>query len=227
MDPEILYENCAPFRGMGKEEIAQARSAMREQVRSFEKGEVVLLAGVRGAKMGLVLMGSVTVEKSDFLGNRSILSHIGPGEVFAETYACLPDAEVLVDVTANEDCRVAFFEVAPSLRQPERPQKERWAQIFFRNLLMISMRKNLQLSARNFHTSPKSARGRIASYLETMAVRTQSREFTIPFDRQQMADYLNLDRTALSKELGRMKREGLIDFHKNRFRLAGGQEELR
>ena len=94
-----------------------------------------------------------------------------------------------------------------------------WAFQLFRNLLTISARKNLALSGRSFHTAPKTARGRIMAYLNTVSLQTHSRAFAIPFDRQQMADYLNLDRTALSKELGKMRNEGLIAFRKNRFEI--------
>nr|MCR5160557.1 helix-turn-helix domain-containing protein [Lachnospiraceae bacterium] len=88
-----------------------------------------------------------------------------------------------------------------------------------RNLLLISSRKNLTLSGRAFHTAPKTIRGRIMAYLDTMSLQERSREFDIPFDRQQMADYLNVERTALSKELGKMKRDGMIAFNRNHFRI--------
>ena len=83
----------------------------------------------------------------------------------------------------------------------------------------VSVQKNLILVGRSYHTSPKKIRGRVMAFLNSASLQHGSREFEIPFDRQQMADYLNLERTALSKELGRMKKEGLIDYHKNRFRI--------
>lgn len=90
---------------------------------------------------------------------------------------------------------------------------------FISNLLVLSTHKNLALSGRSFHTSPKTIRGRVMSYLNAVSIKKHSNQFTIPFDRQQLADYLNLDRTALSKELGKMKRDGLIDYHKNFFSI--------
>ena len=89
---------------------------------------------------------------------------------------------------------------------------------------MISMQKNLALSGRSFHISHKTVRGRVMSYLNSESIRKGRTTFAIPFNRQQMADYLNLDRTALSKELGRMKREGLIDFNKNHFQIKEHME---
>ena len=85
--------------------------------------------------------------------------------------------------------------------------------------MFISIHKNMILSQRSFHTSPKSARGRVCAYLNSIAMKTRRTEFDIPFDRQHMADYLNLDRTALSKELCRMRDDGLITFRKSHFKI--------
>ena len=164
--------------------------------------------------MGLVRTGSVTVESNDMWGNRTILGNIGPGQVFAETYALLPTEPLLVDVTANEDCRVLFF-CMDKLSQVEAA----WSGQFLTNLLTISAHKNLHLSGRSFHTSPKTIRSRVFSYLNSVSLKTGKREFDIPFDRQQLADYLNVERTALSKELGKMQTDGYFTVRKNHFVL--------
>ena len=161
----------------------------------------------------MVLSGSVTVESTDVWGNRTILALLNAGEFFAEVYALLGEV-LLVDVRAVEDCRILFLR-PDSIEKNFNP----WAVKLFRNLLTISARKNLTLSGRSFHTAPKTVRGRVMAYLNTMSLQTGSRIFSIPFNRQQMADYLNLDRTALSKELGKMREEGLIAFRKNRFEI--------
>ena len=96
-----------------------------------------------------------------------------------------------------------------------------WMMKFLRNLLNVSAHKNLTLSGRSFHTAPKTIRGRVMSYLNAVSLRKHTSEFDIPFDRQQLSDYLNLDRSALSKELGKMQREGLITVRKNHFILHG------
>ena len=139
------------------------------------------------------------------------------GGFFAETYAWLCDEVVLVDVVANEECRILFLTVA--ILRGLSLAREPWAAKLTANLLSISAQKNLALTGRSFHTAPKSARARIMAYLNTVALQMQSREFDIPFDRQQLADYLNLERSAMSKELGRMRDEGLIRTRKNHFTL--------
>ena len=202
------------FRDMEREEIGAALDALRAKEAAYKKGSVVLRAGEATDRMGMVLAGRVTVESVDVWGNRTILALLGEGQFFAEAYALIPDAVLLVDVWAVEDSRILFL-CPGGVERTDAP----WAARLFRNLLTISARKNLALSGRSFHTAPKTARGRIMAYLNTVSLQTHSRTFTIPFDRQQMADYLNLDRTALSRELGNMRDEGLIAFRKNRFEI--------
>lgn len=150
----------------------------------------------------------VTVESNDLWGNRTILSLVGEGGFFAETYALLKNEVMLVDAVASEDNEILFLQTG--LLNTLNAAKHIWLPKLTSNLLTISAHKNLTLSGRSFHTAPKSARGRIMAYLNTVALQKRSSEFDIPFDRQQMADYLNLDRSALSKELGKMRREGII-----------------
>ena len=202
------------FRGMTEEEIRDCLEALSCRVQRFEKGSILLHAGQTTRRMGIVRSGSVTIESADQWGNLTILSHVGRNGFFAETYALLEDSVMLVDVRANEDCEVMFLDVS-SLRQG--PSDTSWRSRIIANLLTISAQKNRTLSSRIFHTSSKSVRGRILSYLNTVSIQRGSRKFDIPFDRQQLADYLNVDRTALSKELGRMQKEGLIRFRKNHF----------
>lgn len=207
------------FRQMTDQEVGDALHSLQAKEKSYKKDQIILHAGDRTKRMGLVLTGSITIESNDLWGNRTILSLVENGQFFAETYALLPDEVLLVDVRANEDSRILFlttgslFSILPA---------STWKEKLTKNLLLISAHKNLALSGRSFHTSPKSARGRILSYLNTIALQKHSSEFDIPFDRQQLADYLNLERTNMSKELTRMKNDGIIECRKNHFRLVHG-----
>lgn len=214
MNIEFL-QKTAIFRGMKESELLAALDAFQAVEREYDKDEIILLAGSVTENMGLVLSGSVTIEVSDLWGNRTILNHIAKGQFFAETYALLEKQPMLVDVVANENCRIMFFKIG-SLNQIQ-SDMALWKVKLIGNMLTISAQKNLHLSGRSFHTSPKSVRGRIMAYLNTVSLQTHTNEFDIPFDRQQLADYLNLDRTALSKELGKMRKEEIIDFRKNHF----------
>lgn len=203
------------FQGMSAEEIASALVALYAEEKSYDKGQILLHAGSPTDRMGLVLEGSVTIESNDIWGNRTILSHVGQSHFFAETYALLVDEPLLVDVVANENSRILFLRIGNIHMLTDNPAS--WAVRMTANLLTISSYKNLHLSGRSFHISPKTVRGRVMAYLNTVSLQKQSKEFDIPFDRQQLADYLNLERTALSKELGRMQKEGLIRTRKSHF----------
>lgn len=210
MDSSALTNNML-FRGMDGKEIESALKLLEAREREYNKGDVILHAGDKTLQMGLVLTGSVTVESNDMWGNRTILSHVGRGQFFAETYALLREP-LLVDVTANEDCRILFLRM-----KTLDGDHGNWTAKLLSNLLMVSAHKNLHLSGRSFHTSPKSIRGRVMSYLNSVSIQTGKSEFDIPFDRQQLADYLNVERTALSKELGKMQKDGYFTVRKNHF----------
>lgn len=205
------------FAGMNEEERLAAYASMDVKEREYGKGEAIFRAGTKTKRMGMILSGSVTIESNDMWGNRTILSYVGAGQFFAETYAYLQDAPMLVDMTANEDCQVALLSLEVVTHREA--GAEAWHIKLLTNLLTVAARKNLILSGRSFHTAPKTIRGRVLSYLNSMSLQKKSTDFDIPFDRQQLADYLNLERSALSKELGKMQREGVIKCRKNHFRL--------
>lgn len=203
------------FHGMDDIEIENSLKELNASKKNYKKRDTILHAGNRTDHICLVLSGSVTIENNDIWGNRTILSNISAGDFFAETYAILTPEPMLVDAVANEDSSILFLDFRKLVKHSDPLTVSQ--QKLLRNLLLLSSRKNLMLSDRSFHTSPKSVRGRVMAYLNSVSFKTGSREFDIPFDRQQMADYLNLERTALSKELGRMKNEGLIEYKKNHF----------
>lgn len=216
MDTAFLGKTTI-FKGMNENEIKKALSALRAAEKGYKKGSVIMHAGSVTDRMGLVLEGSVTIESNDIWGNRTILSHVGRGQFFAETYALLKNEAMMVDAVANENCRILFLRTGSLYEQDH--ADEIWRNKLTSNILAISLQKNLLLSARSFHTSPKTIRGRIMAYLNTVSLKKNSKDFDIPFDRQQLADYLNVERTALSKELGKMRDGGIISFRKNHFAI--------
>lgn len=216
MEDPVLYQSPL-FQGTTPEETGEMLACLGAERRSFEKGAVLYHTGDTVEFLGLVLRGSVQIESNDAWGRRSILDSVGPGQVFAETYACLPEEPLMVDVVAAESCEVLFLNMARLLRTCSNSCAHHARLV--QNLLALTARKNLTLSRRMFHTAPKTIRGRLLSYLSFQADRQGSRRFAIPFDRQQLADYLGVDRSALSSELGRMRDEGLIAFRRNVFEL--------
>ncbi len=205
------------FRGCSEEEIHSLLECMQARTEEFQKGSTIYRVGDRVSSIGLVLSGSVYIENDDVWGNKSILDTVQPGQVFAESYACVPGAVLMINVVAAENCRVLFMDVGRMLKVCGSGCTFHSALI--RNLLETASQKNLNLSWRIFHTGSKTIRGRLLSYLSYQASSRGSREFDIPFNRQQLADYLGVDRSAMSAELGKMQREGLIKFKKSHFVL--------
>lgn len=207
------------FAGLNEKQVDFALEQLRARKREFPKGSFVFHAGKQTREFGLVLYGRVQIESCDFWGNRTILDSLGAGQVFAETYA-LTGTPMMVDAVAVEKSTVLLLSATEIFRGRGFGTAEtRCLARITQNLLAVSAEKNLRLSRRIFCTSPRTIRGRLLSYLSQCAAVAQKNKFDIPFDRQQLADYLNVDRSALSTELGKMRADGLLDFWKNHFRL--------
>ena len=205
------------FSGIKPEEIKDALDCLSGYGKSFKKGEIIYRTGQTVTDMGLVEEGSVNITVNLYWGSSIILGNIEKGEIFAETYAAVSGKEMLCDAVAAEDCRVLFINVGKLLNVCKSACG--FHQKIIHNLLRISAMKNLNLSARMLHTAPKTIRGRLISYFSQMAAETGSREFTIPFSRQGLADYIGVDRSALSAELSKMQKDGILTYRKNEFKL--------
>lgn len=205
------------FQGNTADEIKNILECIRAEEKNYRKDEVILRMGDAAESLGMVISGSVLIENDDAWGNRSILDRIGKGHIFAETYACVPGEKLMVNVVAAESATILFLNMGRMLQicSDANGSQSR----LLRNLLMVFAQKNLNLSRRIFHTSSKSIRGRLLSFLSYQAVQTGKREFDIAFNRQQLADYLGVDRSALSNELSKMQRDGLIRVERNHFRI--------
>lgn len=210
------------FQDMNEKEIEDALTTLSAFEKKYKKNSTIFHAGKITDSMGLVVAGSVIIESNDIWGNRTILSHIGKGDFFAETYALLDQKPMLVDVKANEECHILFIRL--NMLKQLHSLKSSWAVKILKNLLRISLYKNLTLSSRSFHTSPKTIRGRVLAYLNSIALEQGKKEFDIPFNRQQLADYLNIERTSLSKELGKMQRDDIISVKGNHFKIHFSQD---
>lgn len=211
-----MYRTLRLFKGIDETEWNDLKTSSCLRMRSYDKNELVLHQGDTTSETGIVISGGVNIENIDIWGNKSLLSKVSSGHVFAETYAFTGEP-LMVDVTACEKSSILFLNLVKLTNLPL--SKKSWAEKISNNMLLISMQKNRILSDRIFCTSPKTIRDRLLIYFSYEARKAGSQEFTISYDRQQLADYLNVERTALSKELGKMRNENLIEFHKNHFKL--------
>lgn len=204
------------FKDISTNQINHVLKCLNSRTAVFDKGEVIFSVGDKISEIGLVIYGSVLIEHNDLWGNRSILGIFKEGSIFAESFAYVNET-LKVDVIAAEDTEVLFLDAQSVITTCKNA-------CFFHtqlihNLLSISSNNNILLSERILNTSSKTIRGRIITYLSQEAYRNSSNVFTIPLNRQELADYLNVDRSALSNELGKMRDEGLLSFYKNKFEI--------
>lgn len=205
------------FSGISEEEIEKMLHCLEVRPETFQKDEYILRAGDRVEAFGLVITGKVLIIQEDFWGNRNILAAVGAGHCFAETFACSPGAVLNVSVMAQTNVQVLFLNVKRILTTC--PSTCSHHSRMIRNLLSELAEKNLRLNEKITHLGQRSRRAKILSYLSAEAQRHGSAEFDIAFSRQQLADYLSVDRSGLSMELSRMQEEGLLEYRKNHFVL--------
>ena len=213
----FFLANTPLFHGIREDEIKDLLSCLNAREKTYKKDETILRAGDTVSQIGLVEDGSVNIVVNFYWGNSNIFGHVEKGSIFAENYAAVPGKELICDVVAVEDSRVVFFDM--NKLESTCGNSCAFHNRLIHNLLKISAQKNLGLSSRMMHIAPKSLRERLLSYLSEQAMEHGSAHFTIPFDRQQLADYLGVDRSAMSNELSKMQKDGLIAYRKNEFTL--------
>ena len=152
-----------------------------------------------------------------YWGNSIIFGHVGKGDIFAENYAAIPGKELVCDVITCEKSKIIFLNMRNILTTCQRGCD--YHKRIIQNMLRISAQKNLNMSSRMMHTASKSLRERLLSYFSEQALEHGSSHFTIPFNRQQLAEYLGVNRSAMSNELSKMRDDGLLTYNKNEFTL--------
>ena len=212
----ILHQSGL-FAGVQAGELTAMLGCLSPRIAEYKKEEFIFAAGESTDSFALVLQGSVHIIQEDFWGNRNILNAVSPGGAFAESFAATPGRPMNVSVLAATDCRVMFLNLRRVLTTC--PSSCGHHRQIIENLLAKLAEKNQQLSEKLSHMSKRSTREKLLSYLSAEAVRRGSSMFEIPFNRQQLADYLRVDRSALSAELGKLQREGLLDFHRSTFKI--------
>ena len=205
------------FAGVSRGELEAMLVCLGARTAHYARGSEILRTGEQIRCLGLVLSGTVHVLREDFWGNRNILTAAGPGEVFGESYACLPEKTTPIRASAAEPAEVLLLEVRRVLTTC--PSACAFHARVIRNLLEVLAVKNLAMNEKLIHLTQRTTRDKLLSYLSACSARAGSPEFEIPYNRQQLADYLSVDRSAMSAELSRLRAQGILECHKNRFRL--------
>ena len=205
------------FFGVGDEDILTMLSCLGARLRTYKKGEYVLRQGEHLGDILVLEEGSLYIQKVDYWGNRTILGHIGAGEIFGEAYVAPENGALMNDVIAAQDSSVFFFDVKRVITTCSSACC--FHTMVVQNLFFAISEKNRSLVRKLDHISRRTTREKLLAYLSEEAKKQNSADITIPFNRQQLADYLSVDRSAMSNELCKMRDDGLLEFERSRFRL--------
>ncbi|MBO5796733.1 MAG: Crp/Fnr family transcriptional regulator [Clostridia bacterium] len=212
-----ILQTCPLFTGIGEEDLAALLDCLGARVVHYTKRETVMAEGEAATHIGILLFGGLQIEQVDYFGNRSILSGVEPGEVFAESFACAGAAAIPVSVVAGEDSAVMRIECTRILHSCHNAC-DFHRQLLF-NLMKVLATKNIRFHQKTQITSKRTTREKLMAYLLLEAKKHNSRRFVIPFDRQELADYLEVERSGLSAEIGKLRKEGVLKSRKNQFEL--------
>ena len=212
-----ILMKCPLFSDIGEEELLRMLSCLGAKVVSFDKRETVFAEGTPARHIGILLSGEAQVVQVDYYGNRSILMDIHPGEVFGEAFACAAVKELPVSVIASEKSEAMLIDSAHILYNCGNVCD-------FHQRLIHNLARELATETLHFHqradmTSKRTTREKLMAYLMFYARKTGESSFEIPFDRQELADYLEVDRSGLSTEIGKLKKEGVLACHRSHFTL--------
>jgi len=213
---EVL-RTCPLFKGIADENLLRMLNCLGAKVDFFDKKYTVIAEGNKAKFIGIVLSGSVQMINTDFYGNRSIVAVSEKGEMFSEAFACAETESIPVSVIASEPSEIMLINCSHILHTCTNNCGFHQQMIF--NLMKSLAVKNIQFHQKIEVTSKRSTREKLLSYLTICEKKAGSREFDIPFDRQELADFLGVERSGLSAEIGKLKKEGIIDTDKKHFEL--------
>ena len=212
-----ILEGCPLFKGIEKGDVPGLLACLGAMTRQYFRQQQIFSEGEPARFVGILLSGSAQVVNQDIYGNRSIVSRVLPGQLFGESFACA-GAEILpVSVVAEEDCTVMLIDCRRITTSCTNACGFHNRMIF--NLLQAVAQRNLEFHQKLEITRKRTTREKLMAYLLGEAKNAGSREFTIPYDRQALADYLGVERSAMSAELSKLQKEGVLETHRSRFKL--------
>lgn len=219
--PTILSD-CWLFRGLDTQEISTVLGCIAAQQHTYPKHSFIFHAGDCVTHAGIVVRGELHIVREDIWGNRTIQAVCHPADLFGEVFACLPDHTADVSVLAKQDTEVLYLDMQHLLTSCSNSCA--FHNRLIHNYITVLAQKNRMLSSKIRHCTQRTTRDKVLSYLSEQAMAAGSTTFYIPLNRQQLADYLSVDRSALSAELSHLQSQGLLTFHRNQFTLFASAE---
>ena len=212
-----VLEKCSLFSGIDREELLGVLGCLGAVVTAVGKNQAIWSEGDPAVHVGIVLEGSVQIVKEDYYGNRSIMARAAAAELFGESFACAKVPALPVSVVAAEESRIMLIDCRRITTTCANSCGFHNQMIY--NLLHVVAAKNLAFSQKIEITAQRTTREKLMAYLTSQAKLQNSNSFTIPFDRQGLADYLNVERSAMCAEIGKLRKDGILECTKNRFTL--------
>lgn len=212
-----ILKQCPLFEGIQMEDLTAMLGCIGGRTLDAPKGGILCREGDPATHVGLVLSGAVQMIREDYYGNRSIVAHIAAGELFGETYACAGVEALPISVVADQDSTVLLMDCRRITTTCSSACAFHSRIIY--NLLRLVALKNLVFDQKIQVTSKRTTREKLMAYLLNQAKLQNSSSFSIPYDRQELADYLEVDRSGLSAEISKLRREGLLKSERNNFTL--------
>jgi len=212
-------KNSPLFYGMSDEELKGLLECFSARIRDYESGEIIVRQGDIITKIYLILDGTVNIEKDSYWGRRIIITQLGVNDNIALAFVASKSVECNIDAIASTKCKLLILDYAKCTNMCQSACTRH--RILINNLFEILSKENIELIQKIENISQKTIKDKLLTYFSNEARKKKSNSFEIPFNRQDLADYLNIDRSAMSFELSKLQKDGYIKFEKNKFMLSG------
>jgi CRP-like cAMP-binding protein len=212
-----ILAKCPLFNGIKREDLTSMLTCLNASVRTVHKGDFVFSEGDPPQRVGVLLSGTLHIVRDDYYGNRRLLTVVEPADLFGEAFACAEVDALPVSAFATTDCAVLLTDYARIVKTCTNACE--FHSRLIQNMLNILANNNILLTQKLKYVTEHTTREKLLSYLAEFAKLAKSNQFTIPLNRQELADYLAVERSAMSGELSRMAEDGLLRYHRNEFEL--------
>lgn len=217
-----ILKRSSLFQGVEENDLEAMLSCLGATERKYRKNDVILLAGTKVTSVGILVEGNAQITRDDAEGNRAILSELERADLFAEAYVAAGSAEIPVTVIATTDCRIVWIPFGKIVGTCNSACG--FHRTLVQNMMQVIAVKNILMNEKMRILSCKTTKEKLMTYLSDYSERAGKNRFKIPFSRNELADFLSVDRSAMSRELGRLRDEGFLNYHKNEFELLQHRE---
>ncbi|MDD2233781.1 MAG: Crp/Fnr family transcriptional regulator [Desulfitobacteriaceae bacterium] len=213
---DVLIKS-ALFDNIETNDLRTMLACLKPKISKFHKNDLIAAAGEKFEKMGIMLSGEAAVIKENIAGNRMIMAILQPGDLFGEAVVFSHKSVWPATIIAQKPCYAMFLAREKILGQCNKACN--WHRTIIENMLRLISDKTLMLNKQVEYLSMKSMREKISSFLIEQYEKAGDTTFILPMMRNELADFLNVSRPSMSREMGRMRDEGIIDFHKSSIQI--------